>query len=156
MWARVPRPPLFLLAPPCGKTCFSPPPPWTSGIQAGLPRCPLTPSGKLHGNREALFWPPLVSPEVPLPLNALGPGGGLRFMGCEGKTPCKPLDHKRYRLHLRCLSDALILAQVGPKGPTPTSRALKKKRQLVWRLQTSCKAFTCPGGPRAPLLPLLP
>ena len=25
-----------------------------------------------------------------------------------------------------------VLAQVGPKGPTPTSRALKKKTQLVW------------------------
>ena len=40
----------------------------------------MTLYGKLRGNREALFWPPLVSPEVPLPLNTLGLGGGRRFM----------------------------------------------------------------------------
>ena len=50
--------------------------------------------GKLHGNREALFWPHLVSPEVPLPLNALGPGGGQDVIISTSKTEATHDDPK--------------------------------------------------------------
>ena len=120
------------------------PPPGTSGLQAGLPWCPLTLSGKFSmGTVRPIFWPPLVSPDIALPLMPLILGGGLRFMG-----------YRSYPLIQRCRPDLrschCILAQVGPKGPTTTAERLRGNSLVATNELRGHSSM--PWGPTGPLI----
>ena len=84
------------------------------------------------GTARPIFWPPLVSPDITLPLNAQALGGG-RFMGYRSYPLIKVQASFKMMPAVALFgsswtqgSDDSVetrqsLAQVGPKGPTTTA-----------------------------------